>query len=123
MTRIRGDISKLKDTRQNTAGNLVQTNIAGSISPVHPIGIVGVAPIQLTFTFTGNATVTSTIYIENTHATQDLFLSLDGGGSYKTLVPGQNYGVDIAVSSVYVYGSGVGTTFELSYVYEPNVAI
>ena len=116
MTRIRGKIQKINDTRQSTPGALVQTQISGQTSDVIA-GNVGVLPARINFTFTGSATATTTVYIENTHATQNLFVSFNGGTSYKTLVPGQNYSIDIKTTFIIVYGSGVATTYEISYVY------
>ncbi len=77
-------------------------------TPTHFSGTVGTTPVD---TVTP-ASTTKSILIENTHATQNILISLDGGSNWKTIRPYGVLSLDVAVTSFQVKGSGASTTYE-----------
>ena len=74
--------------------------------PSHFNGSIGTTAKTITPSDT-----TKSVFIENTHLTQNILISFDGT-NYKTIRPYGVYSGDVAVSSFKVKGSGADTTYE-----------
>ncbi len=107
ITHIRGEIRRIEDTRQPQAKQLRAITVSGNIAE-HFNGVVGIAVQQISFTNTSNA-----MLIRNTHDTQDLFISFDGGNNFFGLGAGEDLSLDIELDSIHLYGSGVDTSYEI----------
>jgi len=57
--------------------------------------------------------LTKRVIIQNTHASQSLSVSFDGGSKYFTLAAGKSLDIDVETVQIDVLGSGVGTTYEI----------
>ena len=75
--------------------------------PEHHNGTVGTSAATVTFSETSKS-----VLFRNTHATNDLLISFDGGSTFFTVPPGETMSIDGAAASVDVKGSAAGTTFE-----------
>ena len=51
--------------------------------------------------------------IQNTHASQDLRISFDGGSTYFTLFSKSGIVIGAKNTAVYVYGTGAATTYDI----------
>jgi len=76
-------------------------------------GTVGVAVAELTF-----PSVSESILIENTHATQELRVYFKSSASgwnmdYKSIAAGGVFSLNLRTDRIRIQGSGAGTTYEL----------
>lgn len=98
------------DTRATVGANGLYVDVRNQQSsiPTHFNGTVGTTPAT-TITPASN---TKTILLENTHATQNILVSLDAGSNWKTLRPYGVLSLECAVASFQVKGSGAATSYE-----------
>lgn len=87
-----------------------------------PIKTVDTAKIKIGKDETGNYKIPnyiSSFEIENTHASQSLYVSFDGGLNYRTIAYGDTWSAEFKeperakVGELTIWGSGSATTFEL----------
>jgi len=119
MTRIRGDVTKIKDTQQPNPGTLVNTPVSGSISKTLTGTVGGLPATRIDFVFTGNGVKSTSVYVENTSTvlTERLFVSRDEGATYKELVAGANWSEDVQLTHLYLYSNAVAVPYEINYPY------
>lgn len=98
------------DTLEAKLQTIIDQTAIGT--PTHFSGIVGATPVD---TITP-ASATKSILIENTHATQNVLISLDSGSNWKTVRPYGVFTIDCSIASFQVKGSGASTTYEGIYV-------
>lgn len=81
-------------------------------SSAHYNGSVGTTSVSVPST--AGASITSFL-IENTHNSQNLLFSLDGGSTFKTVLPGDAYVVSPRgdLTQITLQGSAAGTTYEI----------
>lgn len=89
------------------ATNLQAITLSGNFAE-HFNGNVGLVAAEIVFSSTSK-----TLCVKNTHGTNDLYVSLDGGSNYATLKTYDYLSADIELDSIFVKGSGVGTTYEI----------
>jgi len=75
--------------------------------PDHFEGVVGVTPKKITPPIKA-----VTFFIENTHATNDLFVSFDGGKKWKKIVAGGIFSLVGHFTEIWLKASAEGTTYE-----------
>lgn len=73
----------------------------------HSNGTVGVAAVTITPT-----TQMHDVMIHNTHALQNILVSFDAGGTWKTLTPDRSISVPDNSFDYQIVGSAAGTTYE-----------
>ena len=83
-------------------------------APKHYNGSVGTSPVTTTFDLNGESVISTRLIISNTHATQDLLVTLDGSANQFTIAAGSDpLNIPVSVGSVDLEGSGAGTTYEM----------
>ena len=122
MSQIRGQLIVPGETTrwhpislEDLGGGEYALKIAGTIGVVATLGVgkhyngsAGVSNTNIPF-----AVISKSIFITNTHATQTLQVSFDGGTLYYDIESGESVGLDAAHTSIDVKASGAGTTYQI----------